>query len=114
MSNFSVEFNSKSPITKRKKPKYTTHQDNDFGVGAGASKSTVVDIMDPNWDVSDVGKGKSKRTYTARPDGENKEYFMRKQKGGFGSGNKPKDKKISKGRYERVTKRWSKKAKENE
>ena len=39
---------------------------------------------------------------------------MRKQKGGFGSGNKPKDKKISKGRYERVTKRWSKKAKENE
>jgi len=92
------------------KPTYTTRPDNIYGIGAGASKSTVVDITDPNWDERDIQKGKTKHTYTAKPDGGDKKYFIRKQKGGFGSGNKPKDKEISKRRYDRVTERWTAKA----
>jgi len=102
----------KDPALKQKqKPTYTTYQDNIYGIGAGAKKSTVVDITDPNWDISDVHKGKSKQTYTGRETypGE-KKYYLAKKKGDWGSGHEPKHKEISKRRYDRITKRWTAKA----
>ena len=89
------------------KATYSYRKDNQHGIGAGAQKTTVKDMDDPTWEDADIEKGKTKATYTHKPGGGEIQHALYIKKGEFGQ---PKEKPISKKRYDRITKRWTKKA----